>query len=286
MPHKITPTIRAVANGPAQAAYYCNIFPNTTITQTNAIVTSFEIFGQSLAILTGGKNPNGKINPSISFSLWIKDKNLTETIRNQLSAGGSDLMPFAEYPRSPWYGWCNDKYGVSRQVMFDPSTELWHETDKCIPSFLFVQENNGKAQEAMELYTQIFPASSIGYTRPYVAGQWETVWNIAHAEFTLVHQSFIAADSGQNHIFNFNRSVSLAVSCKDQAEVDYFWEKLISDWGSESQCGWCKDKYGVSRQIVPLALPDALFQEDKDKATYAMQAMLQMKKIVIANLYH
>ncbi len=282
MHHKITPFIRCVDNAKEQVEYYMNIFPGSKITKSNPIVTSFEIFGQSLATIQGGEHPEWKINPSISFSLWIKDKELTKTIRDKLADGGSIMMPFDEYMRSPAYGRCNDKYGVSRQVMYDNREETTEHA--LVPSLLFVGENNGKAQEAMDLYTSIFPASKIDFVRKYEEGENDTVGNIAHAECKLVNQQFIMADSGLNHQFQFNDGISLMVSCKDQAEVDQYRDALIADGGVEVQCGWCKDKYGVSRQIVPIQLEALISDPDLEKSGRATQAMLQMKKLDIAKL--
>ena len=93
-------------------------------------------------------------------------------------------------------------------------------------------------------------------------------------------------DSGMNHKFQFDDGVSLAMSCDGQEETDHYREKLIADGGSEVQCGRCKDKYGVSRQIVPIQSQQAIFHADTPEAgAYAMQQMMQMKKIVIADLY-
>lgn len=155
-----------------------------------------------------------------------------------------------------------------------------------VPSLMYVGANNGKTQEAMEFYTSLFPASKIDFTRPYGENSMgENPTNLNHAEFKLVNQQFIAMDSWLDHKFTFSDGISLSVSCADQAEVDKYRNALVADGGSESMCGRCKDKYGVSRQIVPLALSGALFQEDQEKANYAMQAMLKMKKIIIADLY-
>jgi len=228
MSHKITPTIRCTAEGQSQADRYCTIFPDAKITKTNPVVTTFEIYGQSLATLTGGENDNATLNPSISFSLWIKSQDETKRIRDLLADGGSVMMPFQSYDRSPAYGWCNDKYGVSRQVMYDNRPES--TTNALVPSLMYTGANNGKTQEAMELYTSIFPASQIDFTRPYGENAMgENPAHLNHAEFTLVHQQFIAMDSGMDHKFTFNDGISLSVSCADQAEVDKYWEKLISD---------------------------------------------------------
>ncbi len=285
MSNKITPFIRCMENnGKAQAEYYCNIFPDAKITKENPVVVEFEIFGQNVATINGGQNGDGKLNPSISFSLWIKDKDLTKQIWDKLADGGTVMMPFDKYMRSPAYGRCNDKYGVSRQVMYDDRPESATAHHNLVPSLLFVGANAGKAQEAMDLYTSIFPAGKIDFVRKYEEGEGEKVGNIAHAEFKLANQQFIIADSGLDHKFQFNDGVSLSVSCADQAEVDSYRNALIADGGSEVQCGWCKDKYGVSRQITPVGMEKLLFSPDKEKSDRAMQAMLQMKKLDIAQM--
>ena len=167
--------------------------------------------------------------------------------------------------------------------MFDDRKES--TSNALIPSLMFVGENAGKAQEAMNLYTSLFPASKIINTWPYGENTMgENPTHLNHAEFSLVNQMFIAMDSSWPHQFNFTDGISFSVSCKDQEEVDYYRNKLALDGGTESQCGRCKDKYGVARQIIPLQLPEALFNADKEKSQKAMQAMLKMKKIVIADL--
>jgi len=197
--------------------------------------------------------------------------------------GGSALMDFDSYPRSEAYGRCSDKYGVSWQVMYDNREQ--NTTHSLIPSFMFICDNAGKAEEAMNFYSSIFPASSIDSIFRYGPGEQDVEGTISHAEFRLVHQTFIALDSSLDHQFAFNDGVSLMVSCKDQEEVDYYRNKLARDGGQEVQCGRCKDKYGVSWQVIPIQLPAALFNPDKAAADYAMQQMMKMKKIIIADLY-
>ena len=92
-------------------------------------------------------------------------------------------------------------------------------------------------------------------------------------------------DSAADHKFRFDDGVSLCINCDGQEEVDHYWDKIVSDGGQESQCGRCKDKYGVSRQVAPIQLGQALFSADKEKADYATAAMMKMKKIIIKDLY-
>lgn len=280
---KITPFIRCESNAAELAEYYLSIFTESKLCDQNPIVTTIEIYGQTMGFINGG--PHTKPNPSISFSLWIKDKALCDTLRSKLSDGGMALMPYDTYERSPAYGRCNDKYGVSRQVMLDDRAET--TTNAMIPSMMFIGANNGKTKEAMDYYCSIFPNSAVDFTRPYGENAMgENPENLNHAEFKLSGQQFIAMDSGMEHKFQFDDGVSLSISCDGQEEVDHFWNHFVNDGWSESQCGRCKDKYGVSRQVVPKQVLEAMFHNpDQQKADYAMQQMMKMKKIVIADLY-
>jgi predicted 3-demethylubiquinone-9 3-methyltransferase (glyoxalase superfamily) len=149
---------------------------------------------------------------------------------------------------------------------------------KIVPNLWFDTE----AEEAAHFYTSIFKDSEIldvshfGEAGPRPAGMVLTV------SFRLQGQEFTALNGGPD--FKFNEAISLLVNCESQAEVDDYWEKLIEGGGEASQCGWLKDKYGVSWQVIPTALGKLLQEEDSDKANRVMQAMLQMKKIDIAAL--
>ena len=149
---------------------------------------------------------------------------------------------------------------------------------KIVPNLWFDTE----AEEAAEYYTSIFENSKItkvthfGEAGPRPAGMVLTV------TFELEGQEFIALNGGPE--FKFNEAVSFLVNCESQEEVDRFWDKLTGDGGAEVQCGWLRDKFGVSWQIVPTVLNELLEDPDKDKANSVMKAMLQMTKIDIAEL--
>ncbi|MBI3486234.1 VOC family protein [Candidatus Daviesbacteria bacterium] len=144
---------------------------------------------------------------------------------------------------------------------------------------------DNQAEEAANYYTEVFPNSKIGDTSRYdaeaakVSGQPEG--SVLVVEVELDGQKFTLLNGGP--IFKFNEAISFIVDCADQAEVDRYWEKLSAIPESE-QCGWCKDKYGVSWQIVPKQLGQMLSDPDKEKAQRVMHAMLQMKKIDIDKL--
>ena len=140
---------------------------------------------------------------------------------------------------------------------------------------------NDQAEEAMNFYTAIFKNSKIGSVSRYGEGGPGQPGSVMTATFELDGQEFMVLNGGP--LFTFTEAISFFVNCETQAEVDELWEKL-TEGGEESQCGWLKDKYGLSWQIVPSALGELLNDPDAEKAGRVMNAMLQMKKIDVAGL--
>ncbi len=137
-------------------------------------------------------------------------------------------------------------------------------------------------EEAMEFYVKIFPSSSIVTVSRYgEAGPGEP-GTVMAGDFTLNGQLFRGINGGPVHA-TFSEAISFSVSCEDQDEVDYYWDNLVAG-GRPDQCAWLKDKFGLSWQIVPDRLPELLGDPDPARANAAMQAMLGMQKIVIADL--
>ena len=129
---------------------------------------------------------------------------------------------------------------------------------------------DGKLEEAVRFYTTVFSKSRVENLSPM------------SATFVIEGQEFMALNGGPQ--FQFNEAVSFFIRCETQDEVDYFWHKLTNDGGAESRCGWLKDKFGLSWQVIPSALGQYLGDRDRGKANRVMQAMLKMKKIDIAAL--
>jgi predicted 3-demethylubiquinone-9 3-methyltransferase (glyoxalase superfamily) len=140
-----------------------------------------------------------------------------------------------------------------------------------------------EAEEAAEFYVSLFPQSRIGNISSYPEGSRLPAGTVMTIEFEIFGQSFTCLNGGP--MFPHSEAVSFQVSCDTQEEVDHLWNSLIADGGAESQCGWCKDKFGVSWQIIPKGLSDALSSNDPDISSYAMQAMMKMGKIIIKDLY-
>lgn len=188
-------------------------------------------------------------------------------------------MALDKYPFSEKYGWVEDKFGVSWQIIISTG-EI---EQKIIPSLMFTK-NSGKAEEAINFYTSVFNGAKPGSFFRYEDGQApDKDSKIAYADFTLEGQKFAAMDGGHMHDFSFNEAVSFVVNCDNQKELDNYWEKLSADPKSE-MCGWCKDKFGVSWQIVPSVIMKYLSDKDAKKSQRVMQAVLQMKKLNIAEL--
>ena len=141
---------------------------------------------------------------------------------------------------------------------------------------------DGKAEEAIKLYTSVFKNSKIININYWGKGSPFPENQVMTGVFELDGQKFYAFDAGPQ--FKFTEAISFYVDCETQEEIDHFWNKLTADGGQESMCGWLKDKFGISWQIVPPILPKMLTDKDKTKAGRAMQAMMGMKKIIIADL--
>jgi predicted 3-demethylubiquinone-9 3-methyltransferase (glyoxalase superfamily) len=145
-----------------------------------------------------------------------------------------------------------------------------------------------QAEDAVKFYTSIFKNSKVGRILRYgeeaakVSQSGRPVGSVLTIEFEIEGQKFTALNGGP--AFKFNESISFVVNCDTQKEVDYFWEKLTADGGQESQCGWLKDRFGVSWQVVPSLLIEMLHDKDSEKSERVMKAMLQMQKIDIKTL--
>jgi len=237
----------------------------------------FELEGQRFMALDGG--PHFKFNPAVSFFVNRRTEAEVEEQFHKLAEGGSVLMPLQEYPFSKRYGWLRDRYGVSWQVIVGDGPQI------IVPSWMFVGDYFGMAEGAVGFYTSVFMNSAIDVLARYEEGEGDEVGRIKYASFKLEGQLFSAMESGHPHQFAPNGAVSMYVDCETQEEVDYYWERL-AEGGDENarQCGWLRDKYGFSWQIIPSALPRLMSDPDKGKAGRVMRAMLGMKKIDIRGL--
>lgn len=292
---KITPHLWFDMEAREAAEFYTSLFPDSKVTHITALhdtpsgdtdIVSFELAGQSFMAISAG--PLFKFNPSVSFFVNFdpsKDKdarNNLDRMWEKLSEGGSALMPLDKYPFSEHYGWVQDKYGLTWQlILTNPEGE---ERPFIIPSLLFVGEVAGRAEEAIEHYLSIFKNSKMGALARYGAGQEpDREGTVMFADFMLEGQWFAAMDSAQEHNFAFNEAISLLVECETQEEIDYFWERLSAVPEAE-QCGWLKDKFGLSWQISPAGLDEMMTNGTPEQIDRVTQAFLPMKKFNIAEL--
>ncbi|AGK54074.1 VOC family protein [Bacillus sp. 1NLA3E] len=277
------------------AEFYASIFPDSKITDVTTIhdtpsgdseIVSFELWGQKFKAISAG--PLFKINPSVSFTVNFdpsREKDAREKIDevwNKLSEGGTALMPLDQYPFSERFGWIQDKFGLSWQlILTNPEGE---ERPAIVPSLLFVGDQCGKAEEAMNLYLSIFKNSKQGLIARYPKGmEPDKEGTIMFSDFTLENQWFTAMDSAHEHQFNFNEAISFMVYCDTQDEIDNVWEKLSAVPEAE-QCGWLKDQYGVSWQIVPSEMDEMMSKGTPEQLARITKAFLKMKKFDLAEL--
>lgn len=243
--------------------------------QTQAIEMLIE--DQAFLLLNGG--PGFVINPSISFFVRCQTAAEVDMHWEKLINGGKALMELGSYPFSERYGWLSDRYGVNWQLIMSDDV-----SPKIVPSLMFTGDQAGRAKEAMEFYVKTFTDSLIGDITTYGDDQPPDLpGTVAYGEFTILGQKFAAMDSAQQHGFKFNEAVSLAIGCKDQSEIDEYWRALSADPTAEV-CGWLKDHFGVSWQVVPTALNEMLEQGTVDQIERVTDTFMRMKKLDIGEL--
>lgn len=270
------------------ANLYVSLFENSKVTNTTIIpdtpsgdaeLVDFELAGFKISAISAG--PYFKLNPSISLMVACSTPEEVDRLHKELAYNGAELMPLGEYPFSKRYAWVQDRYGVNWQLFLVENIE---EHQRIRPSLLFSGEACGKAEEAIELYLSVFKDSSKGYINHYAAGEaMDPRAKINYAEVNLLRTQFIAMDHGFGADFTFNEAFSFMVLCDNQEEIDYYWEKL-SHVPEAEQCGWIKDKFGLSWQIVPSNMNEILMQGTKEEVKRVTEAFLQMKRFDLAAL--
>ena len=284
---KIIPHLWFDKEAKEATAFYVSLFENskvknvTTITGTpsgDCDIVTFNLSGQEFMAISAG--PYFKLNPSISFFVLFDNEREIEAVWNKLVNGGKVLMPYNTYPWANKYGWLQDKYGLSWQLSWSEHHKL---SQKITPLLMFTKDVAGKTKEAIETYTSIFPNSKTELIVPYTKDDGDKEGFIKHSRFTLAEQNFMAMDSSLPHDFIFNEAISFVVNCDTQEEIDNYWKKLSAVPEAE-QCGWLKDKYGVSWQIVPSVMNEMMTSGNKKKIARVTEAFLKMKKFDIDTL--
>lgn len=293
--HKIVPHLWYDTEAKDAAEFYVDAFGgDSKITSVRTIrdtpsgdaeIVSFRLLDLDFMSISAG--PFFQFNPSISFFVNFdpsRDDRARENLDalwEKLSTGGKILMPLDQYPFSEHYGWLEDRYGISWQlILTNPEGEI---RPIIIPSLLFTDDLNGKAEEAMNYYTGVFGNSKTGNIFRYAPDSIPGMDGLVMFEDFMINDLWFGAmDSPQKHNFTFNESISFLVHCDTQEEIDYYWEHLSASPDAE-QCGWCKDRFGISWQIVP-SIMDEMMGGTPEQQSRVTEAFLRMKKFDIAEL--
>lgn len=252
--------------------FYCSVFPNSQINQSNPVVTDAMISNVHFTGINGG--PMFKINPSISIMVICETQDEINHYWNKLVKEGSVLMALDSYPWSAHYGWLQDKFGVNWQLYLGKLSDV--NNQKMVPTLMYCGLQQGKCKAALDFYAHVFKDFQSQGILHYSDGEMKG--QIQHTQFTANDFLIMAMDSGVEQMFTFNEGVSLVISCVNQEEIDYYWN-AFTEKGAESMCGWCKDPFGVSWQIIPENIGTLLAQNPK-----AGEALMKMRKIVITDL--
>ena len=291
---KIVPNFWFDKNAEEAVNFYTSVFKDSKITATlhypnteeegladfqnnfagKVLTIDFEISGYRFMAINA--DSTFKPTPSISFFYTCDSKEEIDELWKKLVEGGKSLMDVGEYPFSKYYDWVEDKYGFSWQLILNnPEGD---KRPKIVPSIMFTKEKDGKAKEAMEFYTSVFKESEISKNLNYYPKEMPGREDkISYADFRLFDQWFAVMDGGPDHAFTFTPAISLMVNCRDQEEIDYYFEKLSANPDFE-QCGWVEDKFGVSWQVTPEDMNEIV------KIPGAYKRMMDMKKLDIEEL--
>ena len=241
----------------------------------STMTIDFSLAGCDLVILNGG--PYVQLNPSASLAVGCTSPQEVDRLWEALSPGGKTLMELDEYAWAPRYGWLQDRFGLSWQISYAGGDAP--EKTTVNPSLLFVGDAYGKAREAMEFWTSVIEDSRIERAEPRPEDPDAVLW----AQFVLAGNVYTAMESDLEHDFEFNEAFSLMIECENQDEVDSFWE-LLGEGGKRGPCGWLKDRFGVSWQVVPIALNQMMRDGDPEQVRRVTDCFMKMEKLDIAEL--
>jgi predicted 3-demethylubiquinone-9 3-methyltransferase (glyoxalase superfamily) len=285
---KIIPHLWFDKEAKEAAEFYVSIFPKSKLKNTTRLhntpsgsvdIVTFELSGLEFQAISAG--PLFKFNPSISFHVNCTTKEEVDALWKKLSHGGQVLMELGAYPFSERFGWVQDKFGLSWQLIYSSGADV---KQKITPAIMFVGRVCGKAEEAINFWISVFRKAKVDAIQRYGKGEEpDQEGTLKYAAFSLFGQEFGAMDSAYKHAFMFNEAISFIVSCDTQEEIDTYWKKLSAVPEAE-QCGWLKDKYGISWQVVPASMDDMLRGDDQEKIDRVTEAFLVMKKLDIVKL--
>lgn len=271
----IYPCIWFNNNAQEAAAFYCSLFNDAKLLESNPMVTRFSAGGISFMLLNGG--PKYAPTPAVSYFVYCEAETEINRLYDALKEGGKILMPLDKYDWSPRYAWIEDRFGVNWQL----DVEAINSPQKIVPNLLFVNQKNSKVHEAREKYTAIFKPSMLLMDMAYPPEAGMPNGSLLFAQFKLNGFIMNAMSSTLQHDYDFSPGNSFVVECDTQEEIDVLWEALGKN-GRYDMCGWLADEFGVSWQIVPSILPQLM--SDPEKGHRVIQAFLKMQKFDIQTL--
>lgn len=251
--------------------FYCSVFPNSMILEHNQTVVKASLSNQCFIGINGG--PYFLPNPAISFTVICDSREEINALWQKLILGGASIIDLGHYSWNAYYGWVQDQFGYTWQLQLGNGGKTQQHI---LPNLLFCGMHQNQCSQALQYYQKIFPEFQRHQLLRYPSGDLEG--KIQNSIFSLNHLKFIAKDSPHKHIFDFNESVSFVIPCKTQQEIDYYWN-YFTEHGSESWCGWCKDVFGISWQVIPNNLAQILATHPQ-----AYSTLTRMKKIIIEDL--
>lgn len=288
----ITPNIWCNGTADEAADFYVSVFPNSSVTETvrypteglldfqrplagQTLTQDLDLNGCRMILINAG--PEFSPNPAISFFVNVdpgvieNPRGLIDRLWGELADAGTVLMPLDSYDHSEYYGWVADRCGVNWQLMLtDPAGD---PRPFIVPDLMFCGPNQNKATAAVDTYVGLFRDARLGTRVHYPAAQGPvTTGSVVYSDFMLQGQWLAAMDSGVEQPFTFTEGVSLMVEVEGQEEIDRLWEGLAHE---EQPCGWCRDEFGVSWQIVPRQLDGLLARPG------GFEAFMGMSRIVI-----
>ena len=270
------------------ANWYTTIFEHSKINDISQLhdtpsgdvdTVDFTLDGVDFLAISAG--PFFTLNSAISLMVTCRSAEEVDRLYEGLKDGAEILMPLGTYPFSKRYVWLQDRFGLNWQLCYFETDEI---TQKIRPVLLYSAEACGKAEEALTFYQDVFPGSVPGYINHYQPGEAKDPRaKTNYAELKLLGFQFVAMDHGVSGEESFNEALSFMVLCQTQDEIDYYWEKL-SFVPEAEQCGWLKDPFGLSWQIVPVQLNEMLSSATPEEAQRITSAFLDMKKLDIRTL--
>ncbi|MGP6172926.1 VOC family protein [Corynebacterium sp. A21] len=276
------------------ADFYVNAIPDTQLVDTvkypgeglpdfqadfagKTLTNTLEIDGYKFVLINAGEEftPNSSISFILNFdpSFRADARGDLDRTWEKLTAEGTVFMELGEYPFSPHYGWVQDRYGVSWQLMLTNPEGV--PRPFIVPTMMFAGPVQNKATEATDHYLAVLPNAALGNRVTYPEPQGPvTTESIMFSDFQIDGEWLAAMDSGVEQHTTFNEGVSLQINAEDQAELDQIWSALSSLPEAEI-CGWCKDRWGVSWQVVPENINELMERPG------AYEVMMRQKKIII-----